>query len=124
MSITLWIVAIVLAVAFGLAGLMKVAQPQEKLASSGLAWVNDVSPNTVKAIGGLEILGAIGLFLPAALNIAPILVPVAATGLALVMVGAIVVHARRKEFQMIPVNLVLLALAAFVMWGRFGHYAF
>ncbi|MGW0037888.1 DoxX family protein [Gordonia sp. NPDC003376] len=124
MNIALWIIAIVLAVAFGLAGLMKLAQPREKLAESGMGWVDDFSPTAVKTIGGLEVLGAIGLFLPAAVNIAPILVPIAATGLALVMVGAIVVHARRGEAQVIPVNVVLLVLAAIVMWGRFGPYAF
>jgi len=51
-------------------------------------------------------------------------VPIAATGLALVMLGAIVVHARRKEPQMIIANVVLLALAVFVAWGRFGPHAF
>jgi uncharacterized membrane protein YfcA len=57
-------------------------------------------------------------------HIAPILVPLAAVGLALVMVGAIVVHARRKEPMNIVVNVVLIALAIFVAWGRFGPYSF
>ncbi|MFL6220093.1 MAG: DoxX family protein, partial [Actinomycetes bacterium] len=79
---------------------------------------------TVKMIGALEVLGAVGLILPAALDIAPILVPLAATGLGVIMLGAIVTHARRREPQAIVINLVLLALAAFVAWGRFGPYAF
>jgi uncharacterized membrane protein YphA (DoxX/SURF4 family) len=78
----------------------------------------------VKAIGVLEILAAIGLVLPAVLGIVPVLVPVAALGLVLMMVGAIVVHARRKENEALPVNIVLLLLALFVVWGRFGPYAF
>jgi VIT1/CCC1 family predicted Fe2+/Mn2+ transporter len=70
------------------------------------------------------VLGAAGLILPAALDIVPVLVPIAATGLALLMLGAAVTHARRKESTNIVVNIVLLALAAFVAWGRFGPYAF
>jgi hypothetical protein len=83
-----------------------------------------ISSAAVKGIGALEVLGALGLILPAALDIVPVLVPVAATGLALVMLGAAVTHARRNENQMIVVNVVLLALAVFVAWGRFGPYAF
>ena len=69
-------------------------------------------------------LGAIGLILPAVLDVAPVLVPVAAVGLALVMVGAATTHLRRKETPMVVLNVVLLALALFVAWGRFGPYAF
>ncbi|HWU07653.1 MAG TPA: DoxX family protein [Streptomyces sp.] len=124
MNVTLWIIASILAVAFLLAGLMKAGQPKEKLAASGMAWVDDFSSGAVKAIGAVEVLGALGLILPAALNIAPVLVPLAATGLAITMLGAAVVHARRKENQMIGANVVLLILAAIVAWGRFGPYAF
>jgi len=123
-NVTLWIIASVLAVAFLLAGLMKLAQPKEKLAASGMAWTGDFSDGAVKAIGAVEVLGALGLILPAALGIAPVLTPLAATGLALTMLGAAVVHARRKENQMIGANVVLLVLAAVVAWGRFGPYAF
>ncbi|NLE82392.1 MAG: DoxX family protein [Rhodococcus sp.] len=124
MNIALWIVAIVLAVGFAAAGAMKLAQSKDKLAASGMGWVENFSPSAVKAIGAVEILGAVGLVLPAAVGVAPILVPLAAAGLALVMVGAIIVHARRGEAQSIAINVVLLALAAFVAWGRFGPYAF
>jgi uncharacterized membrane protein YphA (DoxX/SURF4 family) len=122
-NVVLWIIAAVLAVAFGAAGLMKLTQPKEKLAAN-MAYVEDFSAGTVKAIGALEVLAAVGLILPGALGIAPVLVPLAATGLVLVMIGAAVVHARRGEAQMIPVNLVLLVLAAVVAWGRFGPYSF
>jgi hypothetical protein len=67
---------------------------------------------------------AIGLVLPAALDVAPVLVPPAATGFVVLMVGAIITHARRKETQSIVVNAVLLVLAAVVLWGRFGPYSF
>ncbi len=124
MHVTLWVIAGLLAAAFFLAGLMKVAQPKEKLAESGMGWTGDFSAGAVKAIGAVEVLGALGLILPAALDTAPVLVPLAATGLALTMAGAAVVHARRKENQMIGANVVLLILAAVVAWGRFGPYAF
>ncbi len=124
MNVVLWIVAGLLAVAFLAAGLMKLAQPKKKLADSGMGWTEDFSDGAVKGIGALEVLGAVGLILPAALDIVPVLVPIAATGLALLMLGAAVTHARRKESPNIVVNIVLLALAAFVAWGRFGPYAF
>ena len=124
MNVVLWIVAGLLAVAFLAAGLMKLTQPKKKLADSGMGWTEDFSDGAVKGIGALEVLGAVGLILPAALDIVPVLVPIAATGLALLMLGAAVTHARRKESTNIVVNIVLLALAAFVAWGRFGPYAF
>jgi uncharacterized membrane protein len=114
MNVVLWIVASVLAVAFLGAGIMKVLRTREQLKSSGMAWVDDFSPAAVKAIGALEILGALGLVLPALLDIAPILVPVA----------AVVVHARRHEINTAAPSIVLLVLSAFVAWGRFGPYNF
>jgi len=124
MNVVLWVVAGLLAAAFLMAGLMKLAQPKAKLAESGMAWTEDFSAGQVKAIGLIEVLGAIGLILPALLDIAPILVPIAATGLALTMLGATVVHARRGEKSNIPVTLVLAVLAAFVAVMRFGPNAF
>lgn len=124
MNILLWVVAGLLALAFLAAGGMKLAQPKEKLAESGLGWVESFSAGAVKAIGAAEVLAALGLVLPAVTGIAPVLVPLAAVGLVLLMIGAAVTHARRGETQMIVVNVVLLLLAAFVAWGRFGTYAF
>lgn len=122
MNIVLWIIAGLLAAAFLGAGVMKLTQPKEKLAASGMAWTEDFSPGTIKLIGLLELLAGIGLILPAVLDIAPVFVPLAATGLVLVMIGAIVVHVRRKE-PYIP-QVLLLVLAAVVAWGRFGPYSF
>jgi hypothetical protein len=73
----------------------------------------------VKTLGAVEVLGAVGLLLPALLAIAPVLVPLAALGLGLIMFGAAFVEFRRKEFGHVLVNLTYLALIAFVVWGRF-----
>jgi uncharacterized membrane protein YphA (DoxX/SURF4 family) len=121
-NVVLWIIAALLAVAFGAAGLMKLTQPKEKLAPK-MAYVEDFSGGAVKAIGAVEILAALGLVLPAVTGIAPVLVPLAALGLVVVMIGAAVVHARRGENQLIVPNVVLLVLAAVVAWGRFGPYS-
>ncbi len=120
----LWGLAGVLAVAFLAAGAMKLSQPKEKLVASGMGWAGDMSAGTVKLIGAMEVLAAVGLTVPALSGVAPVLVPLAALGLVLVMVGGVVVHARRGETQMIVVDVALLAFAAVVMWGRFGPYAF
>lgn len=121
MNTALWIIAGLLAVAFLVGGGAKVIMPKEKIAATPLGgWVDDFSAGSVKAIGTLEVLAAVGLILPAALDIAPILVPLAAVGLMLLMAGAAVVHVRRHEFKVIAANMAYLALAGFVAWGRFG----
>lgn len=124
MHTILWIVAGVLAAAFLAAGTMKLTQPKAKLAESGMGWVEDFGDSTIKLIGAAEILGAVGLIVPAAIDIAPALVPTAAVGLVLIMAGAAITHLRRKETQMVVVNVVLGALAVFVAWGRFGPHSF
>ncbi|QYN33786.1 DoxX family protein [Pseudonocardia sp. DSM 110487] len=125
MNIVLWILAALLAVAFLVAGGMKLAQPKEKLAASpNMAWAQDFSPGMLKTIGALEVLAAIGLILPAVLGIVPVLVPLAAVGLILLMAGAAITHARRGESRAIAANVVLIVLAAVVAWGRFGPYPF
>jgi uncharacterized membrane protein YphA (DoxX/SURF4 family) len=123
MDVVLWIIAGLLALAFLGAGLTKLVQPKEKLAAT-MGWVDDFSPGTVKLIGALEVLAAVGLVLPAALDVVPVLVPLAAVGLVALMIGAAVTHARRRETPMIAVNVVLLVLAVVVAWGRFGPYSF
>lgn len=121
MNAALWVVQGLLAVAFLGAGVMKATQPKEKLAAN-MGWVEDFSGSTVRLIGVVEVLAAVGLVLPAVTGIAPVLTPLAAVGLAVVMVLAAITHARRGEAQLIGVNLVLLLLSAFVAWGRFGPH--
>lgn len=118
MNIVLWVVQILLAIAFGLAGIMKVTQPIDRL-ETRMGWVKSVGPGGVRLIGSLEILGAIGLILPAVTGILPWLTPVAASCLALTMVGAMITHGRRGEYSQIGINVVLLLLTLFVAYGRF-----
>lgn len=124
MNITLWIVTAVLALLFLAAGTMKIAQPKAKLAASGQGWAEDFSGGTVKGIGGLEVLAALGLVVPALLNIATVLVPLAATGLVVLMAGAAITHARRGEKPNVIINAILGILAAGVAIARFGPYGF
>jgi hypothetical protein len=124
MNVALWIVQGALAALFGAGGVVKVSRPRKRLYDDGLTWVEDFPAGAVKAIAGREILAAIGLVLPAVTGIAAFLTPLAAVGLALLMLGAAAVHFRRGEIPYIGVTLALMAVALFVAWGRFGPYAF
>jgi hypothetical protein len=123
-NLALWIVASVLAAVFAGSGLLKLLVSKDKIVQSGQGWAQDFSPTSIRLMGVAEVLGAIGVILPAVVHIAPVLVPLAAIGLGLFMVGAAAVNARRKDVALIGVNLVLLALAIFVAWGRLGPCAF
>ncbi len=124
MNVVLWIAAGVLAAVFLLAGLRKLATPRETLASTGMGWAESWPDAGTRLLGAVEVLGAVGLVLPALVDVAPVLVPWAAVGLGLTMLGAVVVHVRRREAQPAVLTVVLLALAVLVAWGRFGTYAF
>lgn len=126
MDRTLWIVAGLLAAVYLFSGTVKLVLPKEKLATAPAGgWVNDFGAGAVRAIGTLEVLGAVGLVLPAAVGIAPVLTPLAAAGLAVLMAGAVATRLRRREPKPMLADLAYLALAAFVAWGRFfGPAAF
>lgn len=123
MHTALWIAAGVLAAAFLTSGTVKLTQDRPKLVEQGLTYVEDFSDTTIKTIGATQVLAAIGLILPAIFDIATFLVPLAASGLVVTMIGAAIVHARRGETQSIGLNLVLGAAALFVAWGRFGPHS-
>jgi len=116
-SIFLWILQGLLAVAFLASGFMKAATPYAQLvADPRMAWVQDFSAGFIQFIGVAEILGGVGLLVPSLTRIQPRLTPLAAAGLVLIMLGAAGTHLRRGEPFII--NLVLAALAAVVVWGR------
>ena len=126
MNVALWIVAGLLAAVL-FASSSKMLVPKEKL--SGMAgdmskWVDDFRPGALRTIGFLELLGALGLILPAALEVAPVLVPVAAACTTLLFVCAVLMRLRRGERTTIVLDLVYLGMAAFVAWGRFGPQPF
>jgi uncharacterized membrane protein len=123
-NVALWIVQGLLALVFGASGVVKATRDRKRLLDDGITWVEDFPAWAVKAIGILEVLAAIGLVLPAVTGIAPVLTPLAAVGIALLMAGAGVVHFRRGEIAFLGVIAVLFVAAAFVAWGRFGPYAF
>lgn len=118
MNIALWIVQILLALAFLLAGSMKVSQPIDTL-KQNMGWAAHTTPGIVRLVGTLEILGALGLILPAVTHILSWLTPIAAVGLVLTMIGAAIVHVRLKEFSRLATPIVLLLLALFIVYGRF-----
>ena len=122
MDTAVWIVAALLAALFLVTGLTKITQPRLKMAEGPMEWAADVTDGQFRTVGVLELLGAAGLILPAVLGIAPALVPLAAVGLALTMVGAIVAHLRLGETDRLAVPIVVLALALFVAVERFGAY--
>ncbi|MFC8297309.1 DoxX family protein [Micromonospora orduensis] len=125
MNIALWIAAALLATVALAGGITKTFVPRKKLASHrGGGWTGDASDGFVKTLGVLELLAAVGLILPAVLDIAPVLVPVTAICWVLLMVGAMITHLRYQEARFVAVNAVYLALAAFVAWGRLGPESF
>ncbi|MER7585537.1 DoxX family protein [Kitasatospora sp. NPDC097691] len=126
MNLALWIVTGLLAAAYLAGGAFKLAVPKERIAAAGQSgkWVEDFGAGGVKAIGAVEVLAAVGLVLPAVLDIAPVFVPLAALGLVLLMAGAAVVRLRRREYKLVAVDVVYVLLAAFVVWGRLGPESF
>ena len=118
LHITLWIAQVILAAMFLMSGFMKLSQPIDQL-SKMLPWAAQVPEALVRFIGVAEVLGAVGLILPSQLRIQPKLTAIAAVGLALVMLFAVVFHISRGETPMIGMNFILIAIAAFIAWGRF-----
>ena len=119
MNIALWIVAGLWGVAYVAGGTVKLTMPFEKYAAK-LGWPADFTPGNVRFMGVLEVLGGIGLVLPGLVNVAPVLVPVAASCMALYMAGAITERIRRAEHRELLGDLLFLAAMVFVAWGRFA----
>lgn len=115
MLIAFWVVNGLTALVFLAAGSMKLIRSKAELAKMGMEWTSDFSAGTIKAIAAAQVLGALGIVLPVLTGIAPILSPIAASCIAIIMIGAVVVHARRKESVVTALVLTLLAVASAVL---------
>ncbi len=119
MNAVLWILSILLAATYAVTGASKVIASRERLlAVPGMGWVEETPLSAVRLIGLVEIAGAIGIIVPWASGIAPILTPLAAWGLAAVQVGALRTHVRRGEHDHLWFNGLLLVAAVVVAIGR------
>jgi len=117
-NIGLWVAQVLLAVVYAMAGFMKLTQPIDALVASGMGYAGDYPELLTRFIGTAEVLGAIGIILPALTRIMPRLTPMAALGFSTIQILAIILHTTRGEYSVLPVNAVLLALSLFVFWGR------
>lgn len=123
MNVALWIVAGVFAFGYVAGGIIKLTWPHERYAAK-LHWPADFTPRNVKFMGVVEVLGGAGLVVPGLVDVAPELVPVAASGMALYMAGAVTERIRRAEYKELLGDLVFLGAMLFVAWGRFGPTPF
>lgn len=114
MTTTLWILQGILAFVFLMAGAMKLMKSPADLADTGMEFARDMPPAAIKTVGLLEVMAAVGLILPVALGIMPILAGWAAVGIVLTMIVAIGIHAKRGEIPFVLINVALGAAAAYV----------
>jgi uncharacterized membrane protein len=114
MKIAVWIVSGLLAVAFLLTGLSKLLTPTTELESMA----QGVPVSLLRIAGAAEVLGALGLILPAVTRILPILTPLAATGLVVTMAGATITNFIIGEYAIAAETVILGVLAGFVAWAR------
>lgn len=123
-NIWLWILQGFLAAIFLGTGILKVTRTREEIIAAGLSWAEDYAEPTLRRLGWAELVGAAGLVLPPLVGLG-VLVPVSAGALAVLMVGALVVHVRRREFLPDVVRtLTLIAMCVVVAVFRFGSQAF
>ncbi len=115
MTVAYWTIAVLLATLYLFSGGKKAVQSRDQLRPM-MGWVDDVPLALIRAVGVLEVLGAIGLVVPPLVDLAPGLAIAAAVGLLLVQVGGIALHVSRREFKELPFNVVLLALAGAAVW--------
>ncbi len=116
-SIVLWGAQLALAAAYGLFGSMKATQPLDQLAAM-MTWIPDFPAAFVRGLGVVEMLGAIGLILPALTRIRPSLTVLTALCILLHQLCAVALHVSKGEFSVLGLNLVLITLAGFIFWGR------
>jgi hypothetical protein len=124
MNLALWIAAWLLSAVALTGGVSKTFVPKAKLDAHPASWTSGASTGFVKTLGVLELLAAVGLVLPALVDIAPVMVAVTAGFWVALMVGAIITHRRLGQPRLVALTSVYLAIAAFIAIGRFGPEAF
>ena len=113
----LWIAQVLVFAAFTLFGAMKIFMPVEAMASMWV-WPGQVPPAFLRIMGVIDVAGGLGVLLPALTRVQPRLGVLASLGCVLLQVAAMVFHTWRGEYSALPLNLILLALSAFILWGR------
>lgn len=123
MNIFLWILQVLLGLFFVFHAYIMLRPSPERL-QSGMKYILEMPAGLRLFAGVAEGLAGLALVLPPLVKVAVWLTPLAAAGLVVLMLGAIVFHVGRREYPNIGLNAVLGALAAVVAWGRFGPYPF
>ena len=122
MNIALWIAQILLAAMYGMAGSMKTFRTAKT--KEQFPWAKNRSDGFVRFVGISELLGALGLILPIVTGLMPWLTVLAAAGLTLIQLLAIFTeHLPKTEYNVIPINLVLIAISAFIVFGRWALFS-
>jgi uncharacterized membrane protein YphA (DoxX/SURF4 family) len=114
----IWLCQGLLALVFSFSGIVKATQPVPRIVAMGQTGVEGLPPALVHFIGVAELCGVLGLLLPGPLGIAPVLTPIAAASLGLIMVLATPIHIRRREYWTAAGNILLLSLCLIVAIGR------
>lgn len=118
MDVALWTAQILLGVGFVVAGFSHAFRFEQFVSSPRMAWARDIGPSNMRVIALFEIAGGIGVLVPAVTRILPWLTPLAAAGLALLMLFAVLFHIRRTEYSATSINALFGAIAVFVALGR------
>ena len=122
MNIVLWIAQGLLAAMYLMAGVLKTFQTAK--AKEQFPWAKERSDGFVRFVGISELFGGVGLILPLITGILPWITALAAVSLTLIQLLAVfTVHIPKKEYNVLPINIVLLALAVFVVFGRWTLFA-
>ncbi len=118
MDTVLWIAQGFLAFIFLYSGWMKSTRTEGQLVAMGQTGVANLPVGLIRFIGISELVGVAGLIVPWLSQIYPVLTPVAALCLGLIMVPAAVIHYRRQEKKAVLLNIVVFSLCLLVAWGR------
>lgn len=119
MNVALWVAQGLLAAVFAASGVTKSVMSKERMITTGQTGVAPFPLPVIRVVAACELLAAVGLILPWASGVAPVLTPLAAVGLMVIMVGAAFSHAGLREYPQVGVNAFLFLVASFVAVGRF-----